>query len=114
MQRSEVYLMQELRSAQKQLVAAKKRRNNAKILQFHIAELQKENAAIADEYRKKGANDWRRARDATEQVVAKFGPLHPGLANRARVALGLIAERTGQVVGEIPIGMNQERNGIET
>ena len=42
MQRSEAYLMQELRSAQKQLVAAKKRRNNAKILQFHIAELQKE------------------------------------------------------------------------
>ena len=44
MQRSEVYLMQELRSAQKQLVAAKKRRNNAKIkyLQFHIAKLQKE------------------------------------------------------------------------
>ena len=44
MQRSEVYLMQELRSAQKQLVAAKKRKNKEKIkyLQFHIAELQKE------------------------------------------------------------------------
>ena len=44
MQRSEVYLMQELRTSQKQLVAAKKRRNKAKIkyLQFHIAELQKE------------------------------------------------------------------------
>jgi len=44
MQRSEVYLMQELRTSQKQLVAAKKRKNWAKIkyLQFHIAELQKE------------------------------------------------------------------------
>jgi hypothetical protein len=44
MQRSEVYLMQELRSAQKQLVVAKKRRDKAKIkyLKFHIAELQKE------------------------------------------------------------------------
>ena len=36
--------MQELRTSQKQLVSAKKRRNKAKIkdLQFHIAELQKE------------------------------------------------------------------------
>ena len=44
MQRSEVYLMQELRTSQKQLVAAKERKNRAKIkyLQFHIAELQKE------------------------------------------------------------------------
>jgi hypothetical protein len=44
MPRSEDYLMQELRSAQKQLVAAKKRKNkaNIKYLQFHIAELQKE------------------------------------------------------------------------
>ena len=44
MQRSKVYLMQELRSAQKQLVAAKKRKDKEKIkyLQFHIAELQKE------------------------------------------------------------------------
>ena len=41
---SEDYLMQELRTSQKQLVSAKKRRNKAKIkyLQFHIAELQKE------------------------------------------------------------------------
>jgi len=42
--RSEDYLMQELRTSQKQLVAAKERKNRAKIkyLQFHIAELQKE------------------------------------------------------------------------
>jgi hypothetical protein len=31
-----------------------------------------------------------------KEVIAKFGTVHPGLANRARVALGLIAERTGQ------------------
>ena len=30
-----------------------------------------------------------------EEVIVKFGSLHPGLANRARVALGLITERTG-------------------
>jgi hypothetical protein len=30
------------------------------------------------------------------EIIAKFGSLHPLLANRARVALELIAERTGQ------------------
>ncbi len=46
--RSRDFLMNELRVAQKQLVTAKKRKNseNEKYLRIHIAELQKEMAAV--------------------------------------------------------------------